>query len=339
MTSAIASRFRGVLLGGFVGDALGLPFEGTPVSGLQRLEVLVDRRATAPGPLRFSDDTDMAMGVAESLVRRRAVDPRDVLETLVANYDPARGYGKGMKLIVRAVQHGEPWESLASTAWADGSRGNGGAVRVGPIACLLHDDDPAIDDAIKAVTSTTHASAIAIQGAVLLAQAIAMLVRVRSPGELDRERFLNALVDRLPPGEEVFRAKLERVRAFLFGVSCPRSVIAGAIGHGVEAHESVPLALFAFLDAPSEFGSAVLNGIKLGGDTDSIAAMTGSLAGALFGDVGIPSAWLAALENRKRGRDHAIGLANELFALWSALRSDRELGEARDRPRRAQRQP
>jgi hypothetical protein len=115
--------------------------------------------------------------------------------------------------------------------------------------------------------------------------------------------------------------------------------ILGAIGHGVEAHESVPLALFALLDAPSEFGRAVLNGIKLGGDTDSIGAMTGSLAGALFGDVGIPSAWLASLENRKRGRDHAVGLADELFALWSALRSERELGEARDQARRARRHP
>jgi poly(ADP-ribose) glycohydrolase ARH3 len=310
----LRARFRGVLLGGLVGDGLGLPFEGTPASGLERLGALVDRRAAQPGYLRYSDDTEMAMGVAESLVRRTEVDPHDVLDTLVANYDPARGYGKGMTMIVRALREGSRPEDAATIAWAEGSRGNGGAARVGPIACLFHDDGVMLRDATRAITRTTHASESAIQGAILQAQAIAALLRTTDA--LDPEGLLGELLAGLPPEETIFRSKLEQVRTLLSRGAAPRAEVVAVLGHGVEAHESVPLALFAFLQSRSDFATAVVGAIKFGGDTDSIGAMTGSLAGARFGDVGIPPAWLAASENRRRGRDHVAELADALFALW-----------------------
>jgi len=75
MHSDVASRFRGVLLGAFLGDALGL-FEGTPVGGLERLGPALERRTVAPLHWRYSDDTDMAIGVAEQLSDGAELTPR-----------------------------------------------------------------------------------------------------------------------------------------------------------------------------------------------------------------------------------------------------------------------
>ena len=320
MTSNIASRFRGTLLGTFVGDALGLPFEGTPLGDLARLDAALERRTSAPQNWGYSDDTDMTIGVAESLVRRQAVDAQDILTTLAANYDPARGYGKGMKLIMRALDDGAPSQAVATRVWPEGSRGNGGAARVGPIACLLHHDEAALDPAVVDATRSTHAHAIAIQGAVLVARAIAFLLRLPSPDALDGSILVDHLLKALPLAEQTFRAKLDAVRQLLC-VSHSRVEVVRELGHGVEAHESVPLAVFAFLSAPRSFTGIVLHAIRFGGDTDTIGAMAGSFAGALFGDAAIPAAWRTALENGKRGRDHLVRLADERSALWRSRRA------------------
>ena len=56
---------------------------------------------------------------------------------------------------------------------------------------------------------------------------------------------------------------------------------------------------------------------KLGGDADSIAAITGAIQGAFHGVNGIPKAWLAGLENEDRGRDHVLDLAQRLHVMWT----------------------
>jgi poly(ADP-ribose) glycohydrolase ARH3 len=306
----LRSRFRGVLLGGFVGDALGYPFEGTPVGALARLAGALQRRVEAPRGWRYSDDTEMAIGVAESQVTCGSVDARHMLATLVQHYDPARGYGKGMKLIARALADGDAWESVAATAWPDGSRGNGAAVRVGSIACLYHDDDARLQVAVTAGSATTHAHPEAIAWACVLARAIAFLLRLPDPAALQPEALLRAIAG----GADVER-KLAGI-AGLLATSPPRAEVVAVLGHGVLAADSVPLAIYALLSAPREFTAVVTHAIGFGGDTDSIGAMAGALAGGLLGDAAIPDPWLAALENGARGRDHAVRLADQLHGLW-----------------------
>src|SRR5204863_8485567 len=85
------------------------------------------------------------------------------------HYEPSRGYGSGMKLAMRAWARGdEPW----TAAWADGSRGTGAAVRVVPIACLLHGDFEQMLTMAYASAALTHRSDVALIGAVNHAFAI-----------------------------------------------------------------------------------------------------------------------------------------------------------------------
>lgn len=84
------------------------------------------------------------------------------------------------------------------------------------------------------------------------------------------------------------------------------------LGHGVEAIEAVPAALFSFLfNVDTCFEDAILYAISLGGDTDTIASMTGAIAGAYWGEQHIPDEWLVASESV----DEVLKFANELYDL------------------------
>lgn len=84
------------------------------------------------------------------------------------------------------------------------------------------------------------------------------------------------------------------------------------LGNGVLAHESVPAAVFAFLKNWGDLPGAVQFAIQMGGDMDTIGAMTGALAGALCGIDSIPSESLNDMENGKRGKVFAMRVAGDL---------------------------
>ena len=76
------------------------------------------------------------------------------------------------------------------------------------------------------------------------------------------------------------------------------------LGSSIEAHESVPAALYSFLRHPESFENAVEFAVRLGDDTDTVGAMTGAIAGAFHGYRAIPAKWLRPLENGAKGRDY-----------------------------------
>jgi len=77
-----------------------------------------------------------------------------------------------------------------------------------------------------------------------------------------------------------------------------RAKVVAELGNGIEAFNSVPTAIHSFLSQPQSFARAVLHAISLGGDTDTIGAMTGAISGAYLGFDLIPSGWRDRLENR-----------------------------------------
>ena len=90
-----------------------------------------------------------------------------------------------------------------------------------------------------------------------------------------------------------------------------KSKVVAELGHGIEAFESVPAAIYSFLRYPGSFEEAVTYAISLGGDTDTIGAMTGAISGAYLGVEAIPSKWRDRLENG----DYIAELAERLWAL------------------------
>jgi len=127
----LRDRIRGALLGAVVGDAFGSLLEG---SGPRNADLLVQRRAEHRGPWRHTDDGAMFIALAETIRDCSTVHPRFFLAAVSRRYEPARGFGRGMKIALQALATGTPWPDVARAAWPEGSRGNGGAVRVGAVA-------------------------------------------------------------------------------------------------------------------------------------------------------------------------------------------------------------
>jgi len=299
----LRERFRGCMLGLALGDALGVPFEG-------RREVRGDQvwRAAEERPLlRYTDDTHMAIGVAESLIKCGRFEGRHMAETFARNFkeEPWRGYGPGPPRVFEKIEAGVPWDRAAETIYPGGSFGNGAAMRVAPLGLYYCRDFKLLPEAAAQQSKITHTHPLGIEGAVLQAFAVALAALhgpIPSAGELlARLRTLT--------GEEIYRSKLEEMESLL---GEPRaSAVALRLGNGIEAFNSVPAAICCFLRHPGSFAEAVVEAVSLGGDTDTIAAMAGAIAGASLGVEKIPRGWLAKLENK----DYLDQLA---VRLWEA---------------------
>jgi poly(ADP-ribose) glycohydrolase ARH3 len=304
-------RFTGCLLGLAVGDALGGCFEG------QTAEFIAGRYptpqafvATPPKErLYYTDDTQMAIGVAEALVADGEIVETTLCRCFAANYVPSRGYGWGARMVLEAMEEGRDYRTVAASHFPGGSFGNGAAMRVAPVGLAFHKDLSSVQEQARRSALPTHQHPHGIEGAELLAIAVAWCVGATA---FDRAGLFTELLVRCRSSE--FNAKLNRASALT------DSGQVRMLGNGIQALESVVTAIACFASAPDDYTTAIGRAILLGGDTDTIAAMTGALSGAFLGIGAIPARLLDRLENepRSKGRSYLEGLAMHLAERKSA---------------------
>lgn len=307
-------KARGALIGVAVGDALGAPFEG-----METVSPTVLKRLLGRTPLRYTDDTHMTIGMAESLVERRGFDGAHMAETFARNYarEPWRGYGLAPPQVFRLLEQGVPWDQAARTMFGGaGSYGNGAAMRVAPAALVAFHDLEQVAELARQTAIITHTHELGVEGAVLQALAVALLLPRPPHSSLDAGQILSSLRERVR--SPVYLDKLERIEALLPDASPERAAI--RLGTSTAAQEAVPAAIFSFLRSPDSFAEAVRYAITMGGDTDTIASMAGALAGAHLGEDAIPPEWRDSVESGPRLRKLADGL------LELALQKDRAAG-------------
>jgi poly(ADP-ribose) glycohydrolase ARH3 len=297
-------RFRGCILGQAVGDALGAPFETMPASAIYYGFGFARKIVAAPpvDRLEYTDDTQMMIGVAETLAGHGRVRQDDLMAAFVANFDAGRAYGPGTHQIIDFAAGGGDWRALSATIFPGGSLGNGAAMRVAPIGLLFQDDlERAAEEAVHSAVPT-HSHPVGVDGARLLAIAVALALR---DPVFDRAAFFAEL--RRQAATEEFSQALTQAAQLTLNDNV------GQLGTSLEAHRSVPTAIACFASYPDSYADAVGRAIGLGGDTDTLAAMTGALSGAHLGIEAIPAHLLAMLENGPKGRDYLDDLAHRLF--------------------------
>jgi poly(ADP-ribose) glycohydrolase ARH3 len=265
------------------------------------------------GPWSYTDDTEMMISVAESLVRVGGVRRDDLLETLAANYDPARGYGHGMRRALEAFRSGR--RPPAFSSWAEGSKGSGGAVRVVAIACVYHHDLELLAALAEEAAGLTHAHPLGRAGAVAHAVALAQVVGAVEGRPLDAESIVAEILRARTLAGTIIAPRLEEALRLARG-RADSGDAARVLGNGVLAEEAVPLAMFSFLRWAPDFVAVVKNTILAGGDTDTTAAMSGALCGALVGEEGLPAAWVERGETGPKGVAYVRSLADAVFDLW-----------------------
>lgn len=305
--SDLSDRFLGCLLGLAVGDALGAPYEGLTSQDIFFRFGSLEAVVTNPSgdTLYYTDDTEMMLGVAETLIEHGEIRGPDLMARFAANYHAERGYGRGARQILEAAQTGGDWRTVAENIFPGGSFGNGAAMRVAPIGLFFHNDHDKVWEQARLSARPTHRHPVGIEGAQVLALAVAMALK----GEpLDRKPFLKALLDRCRTEE--FQWALRTALKLRRGDS-----ISG-LGSTLHAHRSVVTAIACFLGSPEHYDLSVGRAIGLGDDTDTLAAMTGALCGAYGGSRIIPAGLLDKLEERQngpKGRAYITELAWKLF--------------------------
>jgi poly(ADP-ribose) glycohydrolase ARH3 len=303
-THTLAGRYRGVLLGVAIGDALGAGFEGGPQVGAAELNGLGSGREV----LRYTDDTHMTIGTAQSLVERRGFDGAHMAARFAENFarEPWRGYGPGPPQVFALLAKGVPWDRAGATLFGGrGSFGNGAAMRVAPVALFASPDIRLAGDMAARSACITHTHELGVDGAVLQATAITALLQLASGAAISPDRLLDQLRPRLR--SRCFKQLLTQLEALL--PAAPSAEVISLLGNGIEASRSVPTALYAFLRNSGSFPAAIRYAISLGGDTDTIASMTGALSGAYLGEEAIPAEWRERVEHN----DLLVALADALL--------------------------
>ena len=285
-------RATGALVGLAIGDALGAPLEGM-LPPPRKVTEMEDSPKSGRRAGRYTDDTGQALAIADSLAACHGFSAEDMMVRLLRSYlrDPGV-YGPTSARVFELVLSGmEPMEVVRYVHLLNGSSRSNGSVMRGPPIGIFY-AGPMVEACSEACARLTHYDPV--NGAC--------------------SAFLNRMVSDLTrgyPKEAAYARALRRCRdpevlAMLADYRHYEPVA------GLDAVLATHAAVSLFLRGRS-YEEILVSAINIGGDTDTVGAMAGSLAGACYGLPSIPERWLGKLE----GLPEVMGSA---WRLWAASR-------------------
>ena len=305
-------RLTGALLGQAVGDAVGFVVEGLPAdtaAAYVRDRLACGRAGEQAHPRypfgQYSDDTQLARELLLSVREAGGWEPagfaRRVADLFRRGLDV--GAGPGTRAAAERLAEGVCWrESGTPAPYA----GNGSAMRAAPLGILFQGTPDALRTAAREQSLVTHLDARCSAGAVAVAGAAALAA---TPGRFDRPVFLDALQEWVRQEDDAMGEALARLDAW---AGLPPDAAAGrlheleldprieGVRHGLSPFvtSTVVWALYAFLHSPDDYWTTICTAIRIGGDTDTLAAMAGAIAGARLGLEALPSSLLERLTDQ-----------------------------------------
>jgi len=303
--STLIDRFQGSALGTFVGDAMGREVEGWPWEMIRARHGILKEI----GEGIYTDDTEMMIGIMEALREDPGFDPALTAQRFLGNFHPDRGYGARIYGIMDHLRQGMSWDQVGTDSW-----GNGGAMRIAPIGFFFYDERERLQVIALSCTQITHRHPQGLAGALAQAMAVGIATQKGVKGEtIDHLAFLEEIAQGVGAVDKAMMAEIERIKEIDAGGDLQAKIerIALSFPRDVSAIGAVPAAIASFI-INADFQDTVQTAVNCGGDTDTIGAMAGAIAGAYYGRSSIPSAWLEPLENGEKGRDYVGALAEKL---------------------------
>lgn len=287
-------RLRGLILGTAVGDALGLPAEGFRPETIRRLGWSKWKHRFIFGKGMVSDDTEHTVFVAQSLICHRD-NPKKFKSCLAWKFRwwflalPA-GIGLGTAKAIIKLWLFVPLQK--SGVW---SAGNGPAMRSAVIGAFFHTNNDRMKEFVRCSTELTHKDPKALVGALAVSHTASKAITGSEKQIPDKKSFLEAL--RLlskEDDEEWLRAVDLIERGLNNNLSVSDFVSCMGLKKGVTGYiyHTVPVAIYAWLHHYGDFKSTLTAVLNCGGDTDTVGAITGALAGTTVGEQGIPEEWI-----------------------------------------------
>ena len=292
-------RAIGAFIGLAVGDALGTTIELKARDTYPPITGMIGGGPFALRPGEWTDDTSMALCLAESLVANEGtVNPKDLAERFV------RWWKRGENSVTsRCFDIGNATrsalESFVRTGRPEGSAsphsaGNGGIMRLAPAAIAARGVASKAAQLARAQSRVTHAAAECLDAAEVLAHVLTAGIEGRG------HDALQAAVDT--------KVAAPRVRAIAEGAW--RGKVRADICSSGYVVDTLEAALWS-VSGSTNFEEAVLKAVNLGDDADTVGAVTGQVAGAVWGYSGIPGAWTRRLAWSER----LVALGDKLWNL------------------------
>ncbi|MCS7171390.1 MAG: ADP-ribosylglycohydrolase family protein [Aquificaceae bacterium] len=315
----LLDKFKGVILGGAIGDALGKGLEDVPAKEAfefygGRVKSFVEPHPLSPSvglkPEQTSDETTISILLAESIVERKGIDPQHFFGKLVYWSRREERHRYPDPALLTAIDLLSSGVSLEEAGFLSSSVE--GVLRC-TVTGLFHYYNPQLAaEAGRLVSLVTHRSKEIYDASAVVSALVSFLILesfdITNPEEkLELLKHLRSLVKYEKHGRFLDRA-WELLQA---GVDTEKAVY--ELGNSTFAFEALPLSLFLFLRYAEEPIEALWHGVNacgmVGGDTDAIGYLVGSLLGAHAGAGIFPSELLENLENSQ----YYISLAEKLY--------------------------
>jgi len=280
LDSRLLDRARGCAVGAAVGDALGMPLEFGPRQPADRLVREMQAGRIPAGT--FTDDTEMALALAESLLAHRPLNPADLARRFVAWHQAGPDdLGVHTRSVLSRIAAGEPWQQAVERVQRQrpDSAGNGSVMRCWPVALAHWENlDRLLADS-HLQSQVTHPHAECLAGSGFVNATIYHLLRGAPPAEAVAQALETADVPK--PLRAVIEAAPSRHRGKLRNSGWVRHTLESAVWGLLTTHA---------------FEETVVQVVNLGNDADTAGAVVGALAGAAYGLEAIPSRWRESLQ-------------------------------------------
>lgn len=296
-----SDRTRGILLGLACGDALGRPVEFSSASAIAaehgQLDEMVGHGTWNQPAGTITDDTEQALCIARSLVEKQAFDPADIASRFVDWYDSDPfDIGRMTMKSLSQLKHGDDWNEAGQHVWETSpegqNAGNGSVMRCPPLAIPYATDRERLVTVSRQSSQITHADPRCTYGCAILNLTLAGLL----------ENTDTPLRDALNYVEPEAPDELTAALSSLTRTDSPeRLETSGYVIHSLQTalHDGM---------CATNAEKAIVTAVNRGGDTDTIGAITGAIAGARFGASQLPGRWLTAIDEV----DELKALATEL---------------------------
>lgn len=293
------SKYTGCMLGAAIGDALGKQNEGCSREDILSRGYVTDygiAMGRPGGKLRagqYTDDTEQMIVLASSIINCSGFDAEE-FACMIAKWgadalnDSARKslVGPSSSVAISRLNTGISWKDSGSDIPSCGS-----AMRAAPIGLFYNDlDEVETNAALSSIP--THKSKAAIAGAV----SVAIAVRCALDG-LDCSGIIKETSIRASNHDVYFGKKIEL--SYKLRTEQPQEVFS-LLGTSYLVYETVPCAFYCFSRHFDSSKKAIIEAVNAGGDTDSIACITGALCGAHHGVSAFPMKWIKGLENKEK---------------------------------------
>ncbi len=287
MKKSLQDSFEGAFLGAACGDAFGALTRNLSTSVIKvRFRGGLKEFPVGKTHL-FTDDTQLTLCVAESLINKKAFDARDLASRFVSWANSVENFRDPSRTFIRAARNLRDVSNLENSGLP--STCGAAAARVMPFG-LFYRNLP--EDCISAAAHTarlTHSDPCARAAAAAVALTVAKLSNDCKPGDIIPE-----VLSDVTSLSEGFAQCLEMVGKCL---SFDEEAAFNFLGRGSNLHDIVGCAFYCFLNNTDSYEKTVLTAVNGGGQADSIACLAGAFSGAYLGVQAIPKSWLDTIED------------------------------------------